>query len=77
MTISYVLVHVNVCDFADTMLIAVQINLIWFFGAKYWEKVNCYVMANNTVIMLFTQSLKTNQPINRWTRLFSFYFIFC
>ena len=24
------LVHVNVCDFADTMLIVVQINLIWF-----------------------------------------------
>ena len=24
------LVHVNVCDFADTMLIVVQIKLIWF-----------------------------------------------
>ena len=24
------LVHVNACDFADTMLIVVQINLIWF-----------------------------------------------
>ena len=24
------LVHVNVCDFADTMLIVGQMNLIWF-----------------------------------------------
>ena len=24
------LVHVNVCEFADTMIIVVQINLIWF-----------------------------------------------
>ena len=24
------LVHVNVCDFVDTMLVAVQIDFIWF-----------------------------------------------
>ena len=32
------LVHINVCDFTDTMLIVVQINLIWFDSiCKVWR----------------------------------------
>ena len=41
MNIKYVLVHVNVCVFADTILIVVQINFIlfWFFDNYFFSNI--------------------------------------
>ena len=55
------LVHVNVCDFADTMLIVVQINLIlifdfWFFIYQFESKEN--VNLANLMLIYLTNSIK-------------------
>ena len=44
------LVHVNVCDFADTMLIVVQINLIWIwfeFEKKWYKGGMCFLTSGS------------------------------
>ena len=61
------LVHVNVCDFAETMLIVVQINLIliWLIQ-KYVSVVGVKVkeiQLNNTTLLAFAEVYKVKKTI--------------